>query len=317
MTVETTTPKPKKKRGLGFKIMVCLSALIIGTVGLVAYQTYRVVKTADATFKPLKSTKSSEKQALAVKEKRPLSFLILGSDARTASEASRSDVMILATLNPAKKTTTLTSIPRDTYVEGTSLNKINSAYADGGAENAIEHVNTLLNTKIDYYAALNFEGLVKLVDAVGGIDVTSALSFTTSHTVTEQGMQDYQFDKGLNHLSGKSALAYVRERYNDPSGDYGRQNRQKQVIEALLKKLVRDQNLMRQEVLTAVSSSLKTDVSWSTALQLFNAYQPAFETVSQETLTGVSQTIKGLSYQVVSSEQLQRTRDAVANQLKQ
>ena len=66
MTVETTTPKPKKKRGLGFKIMTCLSALIIGTVGLVAYQTYRVVKTADATFKPLKSTKSSEKQALAV-----------------------------------------------------------------------------------------------------------------------------------------------------------------------------------------------------------------------------------------------------------
>ena len=126
--------------------------------------------------------------------------------------------MIVATLNPKKKKMTLTSIPRDTVMSipgysSYSPSKINSAYDFGGAGTAIRAVQKLLNVPIDYYGLINMGGLEKIVDGVGGIDVTPKLTFKYGNADVKKGVKI--------HLDGKAALDYSRMRYDDPKGDYG------------------------------------------------------------------------------------------------
>lgn len=95
---------------------------------------------------------------------------------------------------------------------------------------AINTVTKLVNVPISYYLTINMGALEKVVDAVGGVDVQVPFSFTSSKTGGQH------FTKGGMHLNGNMALAYARMRYEDPKGDYGRQQRQQQVIKAILKK---------------------------------------------------------------------------------
>lgn len=121
----------------------------------------------------------------------PISFVLLGVDTGTAeeerTETGRSDTIIVCTVNPNTRTTTLLSIPRDTYSEimgysnlydyyGDYYDKMNHAYAFGGTEMSINTVQEFLNIPIDYYVEVNFDGLVDIVDAVGGIEITSPLT---------------------------------------------------------------------------------------------------------------------------------------------
>lgn len=272
-------------------------------------------RTANSTFAPVTTAKKQSEAAKDLNAGKPFSILIMGVDSRDDNLSGRSDTMIVATINKDRGIS-MVSIPRDTYVEGTTINKINSAYADGGAENAMTHVNSLLGMKLDHYMTMNFEGLVQLVDLVGGIEVTSPLDFTTSHTTEAQGMKDYHFNKGVNKLDGKAALAYSRERYNDPRGDYGRQTRQGQVITAVLKKLQSAKTFMRfNDVFNIIGNNVKTDLTWNNMTTLFSDYRPAMNNISQNSLQGEGKTINGLSYQVVSSSELDRVKSLINTNL--
>lgn len=272
-------------------------------------------RTANSAFAPVTTAKKQSEAAKDLNAGKPFSILIMGVDSRDDNLSGRSDTMIVATINKDRGIS-MVSIPRDTYVEGTTINKINSAYADGGAENAMTHVNSLLGMKLDHYMTMNFEGLVQLVDLVGGIEVTSPLDFTTSHTTEAQGMKDYHFNKGVNKLDGKAALAYSRERYNDPRGDYGRQTRQGQVITAVLKKLQSAKTLMRfNDVFNIIGNNVKTDLTWNNMTTLFSDYRPAMNNISQNSLQGEGKTINGLSYQVVSSSELDSIKSLINTNL--
>ena len=110
----------------------------------------------------------------------------------------------------------LLSLPRDTYTEivGTGgYDKLNHAYAYGKAPMVINSVEKLLDTTIDFYVQINMEGLMEFVDAVGGIEVTSPLTFTYEERSFVQGKTET--------LDGESALRFARMRYDDPEGDYG------------------------------------------------------------------------------------------------
>lgn len=272
-------------------------------------------RTANSAFAPVTTAKKQSEAAKDLNAGKPFSILIMGVDSRDDNLSGRSDTMIVATINKDRGIS-MVSIPRDTYVEGTTINKINSAYADSGAENAMTHVNSLLGMKLDHYMTMNFEGLVQLVDLVGGIEVTSPLDFTTSHTTEAQGMKDYHFNKGINKLDGKAALAYSRERYNDQRGDYGRQTRQGQVITAVLKKLQSAKTLMRfNDVFNIIGNNVKTDLTWNNMTTLFSDYRPAMNNISQNSLQGEGKTINGLSYQVVSSSELDRVKSLINTNL--
>lgn len=272
-------------------------------------------RTADSAFAPVQTAKKPAQATKDLNSGKPFSILIMGVDSRDDNLSGRSDTMIVATVNK-ERGINMVSIPRDTYVEGTTINKINSAYADGGAENAMKHVNTLLDMKLDHYMTMNFEGLVKMVDQVGGIEVSSPIEFTTSHTTEAQGMKDYHFNEGVNKLDGKSALAYSRERYNDPRGDYGRQTRQGQVITAVLKKLQSAKTLMQfNDIFNIIGDNVKTDLTWDNMTTLFSDYRSAMDHISQNSLKGDGKMINGLSYQVVSTSELARVKSLINTNL--
>lgn len=299
---------------IGISIFTGIALLVIcGYIYGIMGSAQRAAKTV---FAPLKTT-NTQKTTNNLKELKPFSILLLGVDTRDNNLAGRSDTMIVATINPNLQKTTLVSIPRDTFVPNVSINKINSAYADNGAQGAIDSVNNLLNIKIDHYMTINFEGLTQLVDTIGGITVNSDIDFTSSHTVKAQGNVDYHFNKGLNHLNGEKALAYSRERYNDPSGDYGRQRRQVQVVNDILAKSKSTKTLTNYtDLFNILGNNIKTDLSWSNMKVLFNEYRPAFNSFSNTGLKGDGKIINNLSYQIIPKSEIKRVNDIISSQLK-
>jgi LCP family protein required for cell wall assembly len=173
-----------------------------------------------------------------------LTFLVVGTDTRspeptTGSDApvgvnpgsQRSDVIMLAELSPDRTSASVVSIPRDSWVDipGHGMNKINAAYAFGGASLLTSTVEKLTGVHVDHFAVIDFAGFQAMVDAVDGIDVQVA------QTTTDRGVT---FQKGPNHLDGADALVYVRQRYGLPNGDLDRAKREQNALKALLSKAV-------------------------------------------------------------------------------
>ena len=153
---------------------------------------------------------------------------------------SRSDVNMVVTINPKTKQVLLVSAPRDYYVQlrGTTGYKDKLTHAGiYGVETSVGTLEDLLATDINYYFRVNFTSLEKIVDALGGIDVYSKYSFTSS--LASGGT--YYFSKGYNHMNGIQALAFSRERKNLPSsagGDRGRGENQQAVIDGIIRKAI-------------------------------------------------------------------------------
>lgn len=246
--------------------------------------------------------------------KKPFSVLLMGIDTGELgrTEKGRSDTLIVAVVNPKKHSTKLLSIPRDTYTPIKVIgrkDKINHAYAYGGASESINTVQRLLDLPIDYYVAMNMKGLEDIIDVVGGIEVTPKISFNES---------GYSFTAGESvSLDGKKALAYVRNRYDDPEGDYGRQARQRQIILACAKKLSSFSALPNyQKILTALGSNVQTNLKFEEMKDIFAHYRSAMEQVNQESLRGSGQMIDGVYYEMVPDAAIKEASKALNEQLK-
>ena len=188
-----------------------------------------------------------------------------------------------------------------------TTDKINHAYAFGGAAMSMNTVEKFLDIPIDHYVSLNMEGLKELVDAVGGIEVDNDLTFSKD---------GFDFTIGRTKLNGEQALAYSRMRYDDPNGDYGRQERQRKMVEAIVKKvLTLDGVTQYQSILNAVEKNMKTDMSFDDMRTLALDYRSAFQTIKQDQLQGEGFMQEGISYQRVSDEELTRVQNILKDQL--
>lgn len=170
----------------------------------------------------------------------PFSVYITGSDTyKEINTVARSDVNMIITVNPITHQILLTSIPRDYYVkiagDTSELNDKLTHAGLKGVNTSIETIENLLEVDIQYYIKFNFTSLIQIVDALGGIDVDSPFAFTADYEEDEHIY--YEFQKGINHLDGKQALAYVRERYGLREGDVARARHQQQVVKAVVDKL--------------------------------------------------------------------------------
>ncbi|WP_214807140.1 LCP family protein [Exiguobacterium sp. s102] len=216
----------------------------------------------------------------AVEQERTISFLLLGVD-QHGDEAGRSDTIIVATIDPASGESKMLSIPRDLKTEiigNGSRDKINHAYAFGGPEMAIDTVENLLDIRIDYFAEINLEGFTDLVDAVDGVRVTNDIDFS---------YYEMQFPVGQLDLNGKEALAYARMRYDDPRGDFGRQIRQRQVVQAVADKLTADFSLSRfNDVLSVLGENVKTNAPFPVVRKIALDYRDALKNVETLSLEG-------------------------------
>lgn len=151
-------------------------------------------------------------------------------------EGARADTIILLSVAESFSGVSLTSLPRDLLVEIPAYgerpvreNKINAAYAFGGPELSVQTVENFAEFQVEHYLEVGFVGLVKLVEAVGGVEVCPNQDFADE----KAGLY---LSAGCQVIDGKTALAYSRARYTDPKGDLGRVERQQEIIKAVVKK---------------------------------------------------------------------------------
>lgn len=303
-------PKKKKK---GLKIFLMIVLILFIAIGLFVWKIYSDV--AGTTEKIHKDVETEEirDSSIDISKKDPFSILLLGVDTgdKGRTEQGRSDTMMVMTVNPHTNQTTIVSIPRDTRTEiighGTT-DKINHAYAFGGTSMSVNTVQNMLSIPIDYYVEVNMQGLKDVVDAVGGVQVTSPLSFSSG---------GYGFVEGEStSLDGEAALAYSRMRYEDPNGDNGRQERQRQIIQATIEKLASLSTISNyKEILFSLESNMQTNLEFDDMLKIFNNYRIAAENIQQEQLAASGKTIDGIYYGIVSDEEMSRVTGLLKEQL--
>jgi len=195
--------------------------------------------------------------------KEPFVLYLSGVDNRgELTEKARSDVNILAVVNPTTKRVALINTPRDYYVDlaGTdSKDKLTHAGLYG-VETSMATLGNLYSIQVDHYIRIDFSGFISIIDAVGGVDVYSDQAFTS---VGSPGYYDpTTFAEGWNHLDGKSALAFARERHAFASGDIQRGINQMKVIDAMANKLKSPTVLMSfSKLMDAVSNCFVTSLS--------------------------------------------------------
>ncbi|WP_144509619.1 LCP family protein [Bacillus sp. FJAT-22090] len=286
-----------KKKIIWITLISCfLLGGIVFTNGL-----YNEVSATIETIHEPEIRKVSELRETKVEivKKEPFSLLLLGVDEREA-DVGRSDTIIVLTVNPSTSSMKMLSIPRDTYTEiigKNKIDKINHAYAFGGIEMALHSVENLLNIPIDYVVKVNMESFLEIVDTVGGVTVENTSAFEVS---------DYTFNEGSIHLNGEQALDYVRMRMDDPQGDFGRQARQKQVLQAVLKEGASINSLLNyKELLSIVERDIRTNMTFDQMVDIQKGYKNALNQV--DTLSfqqGEGKRIDGIWYYVMDDTEL-------------
>lgn len=205
--------------------------------------------------------------------KEPFVVYCSGIDARVddISAKSRSDVNILAVVNPTTKQILLVNTPRDYYLPLARNGEMDKLTHAGlyGIDESMKVLGNLYGVQADYYVRVNFAGLVKIVDALGGVDIESDANFTCVPMETPDGngdytYQKYSFTKGINHVNGSQALAFARERKAFADGDNRRGQHQMTVIKAIVNKACSSAVLTKyQELLKAASDAFITNMPYA------------------------------------------------------
>ena len=195
---------------------------------------------------------------------KPFTMYISGLDVYedTVDQGQRSDVNIIAVVNPKTHQILLVTTPRDYYVTipGVSEGMYDKLTHAGsyGIDTSMATLGELYETEINYYAQLNFTALIEIVDILGGLDVESEYAFTTS----EDSGYVMDVQKGKNHFNGVQALAFARERQNVEGGDLQRGKDQQAVITAMIKKMLSPTMLLKaNSILETVGRNVETNVS--------------------------------------------------------
>ena len=315
---KSRSQQQKNKRIIRGVLAVIVGLTII--LGIVVWKSYSEVdKTVTAMYESVETNNLREEE-VSTDATEPISFALLGVDNGALgrdTDVGRSDAIIIGTINPTTKTTTLASIPRDSYAEMVDYNgldgfpyydKITHAYAFGETSMAINSVQQFLNIPIDYYVTANMQGIVDIINAIGGIEVVSPLTFE---------YDNFEFVEGETvELDGQAALAFARMRHEDPAGDAGRQIREKLVVEALLNKIVSLDSLKNyQNILDTLSANVKTNLTFDDLVDLQSRYKSSLQNFVQDSLVGEETYINEIYYLYVTPEERLRISNNFRKQL--
>ena len=212
------------------------------------------------------------------------------------STVSRSDVNLILTVNMNTHKILMTETPRDAYVKipdggADQYDKLTHA-GIYGVETSEKTLENLYGITIDYYARLNFDSFLKLIDALGGVTVYNSQAFTSLHG-------NYDFPVGNVTLDSDKALGFVRERYSLEHGDYDRGNNQMKVIQAILNKMTSLKSVSNYStIISNVQDSIQTDMKLDTVMKLVNSQLDSGEkfTVTSQEVTGTGSTGELTSY---------------------
>ncbi|WP_010632644.1 LCP family protein [Sporolactobacillus vineae] len=298
------------------KILLTLGGIIVVLVAAVGGYAWYMLHSVQSTAGKMYETAGGSGNHAAISEKKPISILMMGVDER-ANDRGRSDTLIVMTLNPKTKTMQMISIPRDTRTEivgrGT-MDKINAAYAYGGIKMAQDTVQQFIGgTKPDFYIKINMEGMSALVDAVGGVTVYNKLDWH------DEGyyQKGYHYARGTITLdTGAKAMGYIRMRHLDPQGDFGRNQRQRDVINAIVKKMSGVSSISHfSDILSALGNNVKTNMNYDDMKNIALNYRDARQHSIDYEVKGQGRMINGIYYLVVGNAEKQRVKDMVEQQL--
>lgn len=216
-------------------------------------------------LKTFTHTSESEKEKVALDTKKPFAVLIAGSDSREAALTSvtRTDVDIIAAVNPQKREILLVSFPRDSYIA-------NPALSDGldklthmgiyGIENTTDALSKFMDFDLSNYVLVNFNTYERIINTLNGVDIVNPYQFSTA---------GYTFAAGNIHLSGAEALEYVRERKSLANGDFDRNEHQIIVLKAIIKKILSPEIIANySSILDALSGTFLTNVETKSIYEL-------------------------------------------------
>ncbi len=249
--------RPRRKRGrLKIALLTLASMLLIvvlAGVGFALYLNHLLDSNVERAGLLPSEGSGPTRQATAGEAQ---NILLLGSDSRDKSDihdASRADVIQLVHINDDHSALQVISFPRDLYVPipGHGKNKINAAYAFGGAPLLVKTLQNMLGVHIDHVAQIGFTGFAKVTDELGGVDVYVAQGFH------EKGYGS--FDKGWHHMSGEQALGFVRERHQLAEGDIDRGRNQQAWIKAVLDKTMKKGTLLNPIKVTNIIDDITSN----------------------------------------------------------
>ncbi len=226
---------------------------------------------------------------------------ILGSDER-GNEKSRSDVLMLTRYRSSDNSVAIISIPRDSRVPipGRGMGKINSAYAFGGAKLQVEILEKLFRITNISYIHFNFEGFVKVIDALGGLKINAEKDFRR-----DWGDMGTYAVKGENILLGEDLLEYVRFRH-DSEGDFGRIKRQQEVLSSLYSSVLSTRKASKlAEIFLLIAKNSDSDMNIFTIMKRMESIgDPNLLKLEFRTLKTHSRKVDGIWYEIIDSEDL-------------
>ncbi|KAB7668425.1 LCP family protein [Bacillus sp. B1-b2] len=292
-------------------------AIIVIVLGSYVYYVYNSVeKTAEDMYTPTEEDKNSNSQEKeeVLEAREPISILLMGVDEREG-DVGRSDALMVLTLNPEKEKMQIVSIPRDTKTEiigKGKVTKINSAYAYGGVDMAKATVEDFTGIHMDYYIQVNMEALSALVDALGGITVQNDLDWY------DEGYYKpgYHYKKGEIKLNGAKALGFIRMRHLDPNGDFGRNERQRKVLNSIIDKATSVSSVKNfKEILDALGKNVKTNIAFDQMMDIQKNYRKVLSSIEQYEVTGEGTPPGETYYLIVSEEEKEKVHDLLSENL--
>ncbi|WP_261176837.1 LCP family protein [Anaerobacillus sp. CMMVII] len=255
------------------------------------------------------STRSETKPFTIKKTPKPLSILLFGVDRAKDETYGRSDSIMLALVQPTTKELMLMSIPRDTYIDipGHGSHKLNRSFQLGGPELTRQTVSNWLNFEINETASIDYANFEKMIDLIGGIEIDVDRRMAHNEFVIEEGLQT---------LSGKEALFYVRFRKSldgNHDSDYKRTERQRQLLTKLTNELLKTRSF--KESFSLLRSLFKT-VDTTLSLQQIITYGRHYSDFSSEniktlSITGEGQHLDGLWYEIIPDHELEEKKQLI------
>jgi len=295
--------KSKKRKIFVYSLLAVFLA-VIAAVSWYVYSGYSQMKglqksDSESRFGQFESKPEDKPPEWTGTER--VNVLLMGGDERglREGEVPRSDSMLVASIDPSTKRIHLFSVLRDTYIEipGHGKDRANAALAIGGPELAMKAIGNLLDLDIQYYVYVDFQGFIKLVDAIGGVDfyVEKDMHYTDA---ADGHVYDIDLKKGQQHLDGEKALQYVRFRH-DKLSDFTRTERQRNFLKAVADKLQSGWNIVKlPQIIGEISPYIETNLSPEDMLKLaslgFKSHQagsaqvPPMELISEERVGGAA-----------------------------
>ncbi|RUL54172.1 LCP family protein [Lysinibacillus antri] len=318
----TNNRKKSSRFSFVLKILLILSASLL--ISLTAYGVYITKKAEYAvteSYEVIQDRPVSEKREAKVEPIQDnISILFVGVDdgekRGQGAENSRSDALVLATLNNESKSVKLVSIPRDSYVYIPHVDyedKITHAHAFGGTLATIETVEELFDIPVDYYVRMNFDAFIDVVDALGGIEVDVDIPYAFTE-LDENDRFNVRLEPGLQELNGSQALALARTRKHD--SDIMRGKRQQDILKAIATKAASASSITKyDDIIEAIGDNMKTDMSFDEMKSFLNYFTKGVPQIDALTLVGYDDMSTGTYYYQLDQESLSETQHILKSHL--